>query len=101
MKKKMVMTLVLCCLAGSLAACRGKGTESSPSGAAEAPAESQGQEAGENAGGKADESAGEASEGPSQLLADEMFTDRDYETDYDDVAAEISLDETGASCQGV
>ena len=100
MKKKMVMTLVLCCLAGSLAACRGKGTESSPSGAAEAPAESQGQEAGENAGGKADESAGEASEGPSQLLADEMFTDRDYETDYDDVAAEISLDETGASCQG-
>ena len=100
MKKKMVMTLVLCCLAGSLAACRGKGTESSPSGAAEAPAESQGQEAGENAGGKADESAGEASEGPSQLLADEMFTDQDYETDYDDVAAEISLDETGASCQG-
>ena len=35
MKKKMVMTLVLCCLAGSLAACRGKGTESSPSEAAE------------------------------------------------------------------
>ena len=100
MKKKMVMTLVLCCLAGSLAACRGKGTESSPSEAAETSAEGQSQEAGENTDGEIAEGTGEAADSSSPFSDDEMFTDRDYETDYDDVAAEISLDETGASCQG-
>ena len=100
MKKKMVMTLVLCCLAGSLAACRGKGTESSPSEAAETSAEGQSQEAGENTDGEIAEGTGEAADSSSPFSDDEMFTDRDYETDYDDVAAEISLDETGASGMG-
>ena len=77
-----------------------RGTESSPSEAAETSAEGQSQEAGENTDGEIAEGTGEAADSSSPFSDDEMFTDRDYETDYDDVAAEISLDETGASCQG-
>ena len=98
MKMKIAMTLVLCCLAGSLTACRSKGTESSPSEAVETSAE--GQETDENTDGEAGESAGEAADVSSQFSDDEMFTDRDYETDSNEVTAEISLDGTGASCQG-
>ena len=98
MKKKIVMTLVLCCLAGSLTACRSKGTESSLSEAVETLAE--GQETDGNTDGEAGESAGEAADVSSQFSDDEMFTDRDYETNSNEVTAEISLDGTGASCQG-